>query len=150
MAEGPKASCPEPEASEREAYEGLQFYTLAHGDSTFVHQYVVDAWTAQHADEHTKPIALTFALVGLHLHVDRHFTGRQVQRIHMALARRKHPWPAFTLPAERGTVRAPEVLAAPPGPERDRAIDAWCTSVWGAFGENRNAVLELLRLHGVG
>lgn len=130
--------------SERDSYDDLQFYTLAHGDPAFIHQHVVDAWTAQRADEHTKPIALTFALVGLHLHVDRGFSGRHVQRVHMALARHERDWPSFALPHERGSVTASHVMEAPAGPERDRAIDAWCASVWDAFRESHNAIAKLL------
>lgn len=135
------------DVSNSEAYHELQAYTLAHGHPDFIHQYVVDAWTAQHADEKTKPIALTFALVGLHLHVDKGFSGRQVQLIHMRMAQHKRRWPSFPLPQERGTITVEEVLARPAGPERDQAINAWCASVWGAFSESHQAVAELLRQH---
>ena len=50
--------------------------------------------------------------------------------------------PMFPLPNERGTMRAADVLAVPPGPDRDRAIHAWCASVWKAFGASRPAVVE--------
>jgi len=143
-----RAGSPAAEASEREAYEALQFYTLALGDSDFLHQHIVDAWAAQHADEGTKPIAITFALVGLHLHLEKGFTGRQVQRAHMALARRPRVWPSFALPEERGAVTAVEVMAVAAGPERDRAIDRWCASVWAAFGASHRQVAELLASHG--
>ncbi len=136
--------------SERGAYEELQAYTLAHGDGAFIHQYAVDAWAAQQADERTKPIALTFALVGLYLHLERGFSGRQVQRVHMLLARHKRSWPSFPLPRERGSITASQVVAAPPGPVRDHAIDAWCASVWEAFGDSHRAVAELLERHGIG
>src|SRR5262245_45150288 len=135
--------------SEQHAYEELQCYTLARGDSTFIHQHVVDAWAAQHADSNTKPVGLVFALVGLHLHVERGFSGRQVQRVHMVLSRRGRSWPSFPLPRERGTVTAVDVMAAPDGAERDGAIDAWCASVWNAFSESHRAVVALLEHHGV-
>lgn len=64
MEETRNAASPAAEPSEPAAYDELQAYTLAHGDPAFIHQHVVDAWAAQHADEETKPIALTFALVG--------------------------------------------------------------------------------------
>ena len=135
--------------SERDAYNELQGYTLGLGDERFVHQYVVDAWMAQHADERTKPIGLTFALVGLYLHVQRGFSGRQVQRAHMFLGRSRRTWPSFPLPEERGSMTAAEVIAAEPGPERNRAIHAWCASVWESYRESHQAVAELLKLHGV-
>jgi hypothetical protein len=140
---------PAEQLAEEHAYEELQCYTLARGDLTFIHQHVVDAWAAQHADSLTKPIGLAFALVGLYLHVERGFTGRQVQRVHMLLSRRGRDWPSFPLPRERGSVTAVEVMAAPDGPERDRAINAWCASVWNAFRESHGAVNELLERHGV-
>jgi Family of unknown function (DUF5946) len=132
-------------SSELDAYHELSAYTLTHGDLTFIHQHVVDAWAAQHADEGTKPIGLTFGLVGLYLHLEKGFSGRRVQRAHMEMARRKREWPAFALPAQRGRITAIEVMAAPEGPERDQAIDEWCRSVWNAFAVNRPAVEELLR-----
>jgi Family of unknown function (DUF5946) len=136
-------------SAELGAFDELQVYTLTHGDPAFIHQYVVDAWTAQHADEHTKPIALTFALVGLYLHLEKGASGRQVQRIHMALARRKWPWPSFALPGTRGSVTARQVMAASAGPERDRAIEDWCASVWNAFRCDRAPVIESLQERGL-
>ena len=135
--------------SEGDAYDELQGYTLGVGDERFVHQHVVDAWVAQHADERTKPLGLTFALVGLYLHVEKGYSGRQVQRAHMFLARRKSAWPSFPLPEERGSVSAADVIAAEPGPERNRAIHSWCVSVWESFRESHRAVAELLKLRGV-
>ncbi len=135
------------QVSEQQAYEQLQYYTLAHGGLEFIHQHVVDAWAAQQADELTKPIKLTFALVGLYLHVEKGFSGRQVQRVHMTLARRQRNWPSFPLPRQRGSITAIQVLAAPAGHERDQAINAWCASVWGAFSESHQAIAELLQQH---
>src|SRR6266480_1424634 len=104
-----------PFSTEQDAYHELAAYTLTHGDLTFIHQHVVDAWMAQHADEGTKPIGLTFALVGLYLHLEQGFSGRQVQRAHMQMGRQKRPWPRFALPAQRGAVTAIDVMAAPEG-----------------------------------
>jgi Family of unknown function (DUF5946) len=132
-----------------DAYNELCCYTLAHGDASFIHQHVVDAFAAQRADAQSKPIGVTMALVGLYLHVEKQFSGRQVQRVHMQLARQKRPWPAFALPVNRGSMTAAEVLVTPAGPERDRAIHAWCASVWEAFIDCRQAVAELLRQHGI-
>jgi hypothetical protein len=134
---------------DQDAYDELCCYTLAHGDRAFIHQYVVDAFAAQNAHEQTKPIALTFALVGLYLHIEKQFSGRQVQRTHMNLARTKRSWPVFPLPKDRGVITAATVKAAPAGPDRNHAIDAWCTSVWQAFHESHQQVADLLRTHGV-
>jgi hypothetical protein len=128
-----------------EQYHELCAYTLLRGDPEFIHQHVVDAWMAQTADESTKPIGLTFALVGVHLLVERGFTGRAVQRAHMMLAREKRAWPRFPLPSSRGAMTVADVIAAPEGAERDRAIHAWAASVWQAYRESHGAVEALLR-----
>ncbi len=135
--------------SERQAYEELQCYTLELRDAAFIHQHVVDVWAAQHATPDGKPITLTFALVGLYLHLEREFTGRAVQLAHIALARQKHQWPRFALPPTRGAVTARDVMAAAPGAARARAIDLWCASVWEAYGDSHHTVGELLHEHGV-
>jgi hypothetical protein len=134
---------------EEDAYAELCCYTLTHGGASFLHQHVVDAFTVQLADDRTKPIALTFGLVGLYLHIEKQFTGKQVQRAHMRLARRKRGWPVFPLPRERGAVTAIDVLAAPAGLARDNAIDVWCRSVWNAFRESHETVAALLRDDGI-
>jgi hypothetical protein len=128
---------------EKDAYDELCFYTLAHArqDPTFIHQHVVDAYAAQSADAESKPIKIAFALLGLYLQIEKGFSGAQVQRAHMQLGRKKQEWPAFALPAERGELTAVDVLAAPPGADRDRAIHAWCASIWKAFADSRPAVI---------
>jgi hypothetical protein len=131
--------------NERDAYDALCAYTLTHGDPSFIHQHVVDAFAAQHADARTKPIGLAFALVGLYLCVEKNVAGREVQRTHMRLARRKRDWPTFELPRDRGAMTAIDVMAAPPGAARDQAIREWCASVWRPFSAQRATVEELLR-----
>ncbi|HUY94688.1 MAG TPA: DUF5946 family protein [Terracidiphilus sp.] len=117
--------------SDTDAYHELCAYTLAHGSPIFIHQLVVDAFTAQHA-ESFKPIGVVFSLLGLYLHVEHGFTGKQVQRAHMQLARVRRTWQPIALPAERGAITVHEVLATPPGPARDAGIERWCASVWQA------------------
>ena len=132
-------------ASEQEAFHELCAYTLTHGDPQFIHQHVVDAYAAQHATPVSKPIGLTFALAGLYLHVEKSYTGRDVQLAHMKMARQKREWPKWTLPTNRGDITATQVLAASEGSERDDLIDAWCKSVWSAFAPaNRDTMIQLL------
>jgi hypothetical protein len=135
--------------SRQEAYHELCAYTLTHGDPRFIHQHVVDAWAAQSADRASKPISVAFSVAGLYLHLERGFTGREVQLAHMRLGRRKSVWPVFDLPADRGTVTVIDVMAEAAGPERDRAIDRWCASVWAAYAPQRETVIAFLRQHGV-
>lgn len=134
------------------AYDELCCYTLERGDAAFLHQHVVDAQLAQTADASTKPIGLTFALLGLYLHVERGVTGRDVQRAHMVLAKQKETlrWPSIVLPKSRGAMTAADVLRAAPGAERDRAIDDWCATVWREYCDaNRAAIEEYLQRGGI-
>ncbi|HTX67343.1 MAG TPA: DUF5946 family protein [Opitutaceae bacterium] len=131
-----------------EAFDQVCAYTLTHGGRAFIHQHVVDAYAAQTADAHTKPIKLAFALVGLHLLCEKQFSGRQVQRVHMVLAKQSRRWPAFPPPRDRGAITAADVLAAPAGARRDATIHAWCAAVWAAYRDCHRPVAELLRAHG--
>jgi hypothetical protein len=135
--------------AEQKAYDELSAYTLMRGDATFIHQHVVDAFAVQYSNEQTKPIKLTFGLAGLYLKIERHFSGRQVQLAHMKMARKKHAWPEFEIPTDRGSMNPSDVIAAPPGPERDKAIDAWCVSVWTPWQTNRRTIANLLEQHEV-
>lgn len=137
------------DGGDADAYDEVCAYTLTLGDPAFIHQRVVDAYAAQTADVRTKPIALTFALVGLYLLIEKQFTGRHVQRVHMALARHQEVWPSFALPEDRGAMTAASVAAAPAGPERDRAIHAWAASVWRAYGDCHKEVERLLEQRGI-
>jgi hypothetical protein len=133
-----------PNISPQEAYNQLAYYTLSHQGPDFIHQNVVDAFTAQNANEKTKPIAIAFALIGLYLHVEKGFTGKQVQLAHMQLANQQKSWPAFALPQDRGNITVFDVLATEPGRSRDEMIGKWCISVWSAFEKSREKVIGLL------
>ena len=130
---------------ERETYDELCSYTIAHPDPSFIHQHAVDAFAAQHADKNTKPITLAFALIGLYLQQETNASGKQVQRVHMLLAQRRKAWPRFDVPDHRGDITVLDVMAAPPGPERDDMIVKWCASVWDAYRDSRKKVVDLLK-----
>jgi len=134
---------------EEEAYHEVCAYTLTHGDPSFIHQHVVDAWAAQQASANSKPISVCFALVGLYLHVEQGFTGREVQRAHMQLAKRPEPWPLGPLPVARGAITVHDVLEASEGAARDAMIHAWAGAVWEAHAESRERMAELLRRRGI-
>ena len=118
--------------SEEELLHELTACTLTLGDATFVHQHVVDAWAVQNATEDSKPIAVMFGLIGLYLHLERGFNGREVQRAHMQLGTPRRTWSMPELPERRGAIRVGDVLAAVPGLELQVMIDIWCNSVWEA------------------
>ena len=127
----------------RAAYDEVYLYTI--GRPGFILQHVVDAFAVQRVNDDSKPMGLVFGLVGLYLHVEKQFSGREVQRVHMELGRRKRGWPRVYVPEDRGSMTVVDVLAASAGPERDAAIDNWCRSVWTAFGANRETIIALLR-----
>jgi hypothetical protein len=131
---------------DEDAWSELYAYTLSRGDAEFVHQHVVDARCAQDADATTPFMRLSFALVGLYLHVERGYTGRQVQQVHTMLARRRPTWPALVVPsaAERPGVTARDLLAIPAGAPRDAAISAWCAEVWKVYEPCRRAIIDIL------
>jgi len=135
-----------PGQSEQEAFNELSYYTLSHADPAFIHQYIVDAYAAQHADEKSKPIKIAFALIGLYLHIEKHYSGKEVQKAHMRLAKKKKQWPLFDLPANRGNIGVYNVLGTEPGPPRDRAIKEWSASVWEAWSESHSKVADLAQL----
>jgi hypothetical protein len=132
----------------REAYDEVYAYTMGRPD--FILQHVVDAFAAQTASEGSKPIGVVFALVGLYLHVEKQFSGFEVQKAHMRMGRQKRQWPAIPLPRDRGSMTAADVLEVPAGPARDRAIDDWCRSVWTAFRDSRQTIVDLLREYQIG
>ena len=131
--------------SARQRYHELTAYTLSHTDPAFIHQYAVDAFAAQTADDTTKPITLAFALVGLYLAAEKQYSGRNVQRVHTLLARRRKRWPKFDSPEFRGAIRVRDVMDTAPGPERDEAIRRWAINVWQGYSGQRDEVLDLLK-----
>ncbi|MFI5095851.1 MAG: DUF5946 family protein [Candidatus Acidiferrales bacterium] len=129
--------------TERAAFDEVYVYTM--GRPGFILQHVVDAFAVQTANDDSKPIGVVFGLVGLYLYVEKQFSGRQVQRVHVELGRRKREWPRVHMPEDRGSITVANVLAASAGPERDLAINDWCRSVWTAFGANRQTIIALLK-----
>jgi Family of unknown function (DUF5946) len=86
-----------------------------------------------------------FGLIGLYLHIEKQFSGHRVQQAHIELGRKRRDCPTVLLPENRGRMTVADVLAAKPGPERERAIEDWCRSVWTAFNGNRPMIVTLLQ-----
>lgn len=124
----------------------LTYYTLSHPSSEFIHQYIVDAHTAQVANEHTKPIAIVFALAGLYLHVVNNFTGRQVQLAHIEMSKKSKVFDQIFLPASRGNISVQEVLESHEGRERDQMIHLWCESVWNAYSKEHSKIISMTQI----
>lgn len=121
------------------AYDLLSIDTLHHADERFIHQYVVDAYTAQTATHETKPIAIVLALVGLYLHVEHHMSGREIQDIHMHLANTNDHWPAVVFPHTRGSITVSTVMEKE-GDKRLHMIELWAAAVWFAWKESHQVI----------
>lgn len=119
-------------------------YTLTRGDDSFVHQLAVDAYGAQHAVTGGRPIGTAFALIGLFLAFERGYSGRQVQAAHGMFAARSKTWPRFEPPGRAGTMTVLDVLEAPPGELRDRALRRWGRSVWDDWAGEHARVASLV------
>ena len=130
--------------SDQELYNQLSYYTLSLGDPEFIHQYAVDAFAAQHANETTKPIKIAFALMGLYLANEKNYSGRMVQLAHMEIAKKKKPLPVFIFPEDRGSVTVADVFQAAPGEERNQAIRSLSASAWNAWKDSHTQVAQWL------
>ncbi len=131
----------------QDAYAALTFYSLELQDAAFLHQHIVDAYSAQHADQTSRPMAIVFSLLGLYLYLEKGFTGRQVQRVHTLLASRRQHWIAPPLPPEPAPIGVAHVMAAPPGIEREAAVRAWCQAVWESWSHARPSIVAIARDH---
>lgn len=125
------------------AYGELTGYNLERAHLNFLHQHAVDAYAAQHPGPPARPITLWFALVGLHLAIDRGMTGREVQRAHTVLARRRREWPVLPPTERRASTTVADVLARPSGDERDAAILDWAADVWSCWEAHHDAVAQV-------
>jgi hypothetical protein len=133
------------DASEQKHYDKLCAWSLSRGDAAFVHQLVVDCWAAQHATANSRPISPVFALIGLYLHLEHGYSGRQVQLAHMKLAKNRKQWPKLLPPLERGNFRVEEAFHAQDDAARDEAINRWCASVWESWKDAQPAIRELVK-----
>ena len=124
-------------------YGELSSYTLSLQDVDFIHQVAVDTYTAQHVGAFVKPIAVTFALVGLYLAFEHNYTGRQVQKAHMLLARTPKKWPQFRLPEAKASLTVLDVLKTPEHERNDMLLE-WGKAVWRIWESEHTKVAEFV------
>jgi hypothetical protein len=132
----------------RQRYDELSAYTVSLQDADFLHQFAVDTYAAQHVGAAVKPIGITFALVGLYLACEHHYTGRQVQKAHILLARTPKQWPQFRRPEAKASLTVLDVLNAPEQERNDR-LRQWQKAVWRIWESEHPKVAEFVqeRLH---
>jgi hypothetical protein len=129
------------------SYLDLSAYNAERARGDFLHQEAVDGYAAQHPGPPAKPITLWFALVGLHLAIDRGRSGRQVQLAHTRLARRHRAWQPLPPPADLTGMTAADVLHHAPGDDRDNAILRWAGQVWACWGLAHDTIESLAAEH---
>jgi hypothetical protein len=133
-------------------YGEVQGYTMRHPWLVRdLHQLGVDAYAAQHAardrGEGPPPIGVAYALVGLHLALDRGHSGVEVRTAHRRMGRPDASWPRLPRPGSTGSTTVFDVAAAgvmadsPAG--HDRALRAWAADVWRAWTAEHPAVAAL-------
>jgi hypothetical protein len=115
-------------------------------DINFVHQHAIDTYSAQHAGNDMKNITIAFSLIGLYYAVERGFTGKQVQRVHMLLSKQKHNWTALQLPNKPYSLTVSDVLKQKAGESRDDMLRKWMYDVWGCWEHQHNWIKEISKI----
>jgi hypothetical protein len=123
-------------------FSDLSCYTVSKQDPEFIHQYVVDAYEAQHAGGKTRNITVIFGLIGLYLALEKGYTGKQVQSAHMQIARVWNDWPRLEPPAPLACLTVLDVIKAPDGPEKNAMIHQWMAAVWKSWSDRQACVRE--------
>ena len=108
------------------------------------HQLLVDTYAAQHVGPATPRIGPTFALIGLHLALDRGWDGLAVRDSHQALARRHRDWPAFETPALVWKMTVADLALASSPEEHITILGRWAAEVWAAWRTAHGAVERLV------
>jgi hypothetical protein len=115
------------------------------------HQLAVDAYAAQRAPRGVSgdipPIGIAYALVGLHLALDRGVPGVEVRAAHQRMGKPDASWPRLPAPTSTVTVTVFDVAAAgamvdsPAG--HAEAVRSWAAAVWQAWALQHAAVAAL-------
>jgi Family of unknown function (DUF5946) len=133
-------------------YGEVQGYELRHLELVRdLHQLSVDTYAAQHAPHDAggdrPPIGVAYALVGLHLALDRGVPGVEVRAAHQRMGRPDPSWPRLPAPASTGSMTVLDVATAgamvdsPSG--HAGAVRAWAADVWQAWTPQHAAVTAL-------
>lgn len=124
-------------------YQKLILYTFSLGDKDFVHQHVIDAYTAQHSSDELKGIQICFALIGLYLLLEQGYSGKMVQKVHRQLAQKTKDWPRMVHVDTIKGLNVSDVLLQGSDDTRARLIHEWCGTVWKAWETEQANVINL-------
>jgi hypothetical protein len=115
------------------------------------HQLTVDAYAAQHAPREVggdvPPIWVAYALVGLHLALDRGVSGIEVRAAHQRMGKPEPSWPRLPTPERTGAMTVFDVAAAGAMvgsvAGHAKAVRAWAAAVWQAWAAQHATVAAL-------
>jgi hypothetical protein len=128
----------------RQLYNEISAFTFSLGDPDFIHQLVVDSYAARHSGPGVKTITTAFALIGLYLVFEHSYTGREVQRAHMVLARKRRQWPHFQPPTVRSAITVRDVAMNLRSDNYRELVTGWAESVWEVWKPERDNIAGLL------
>ena len=123
-------------------------FELAHPElAGRFHQLTVDAYGAQHSGGDGRGIRIVYSLVGLHLALDRGWSGVAVRRAHQGMGRPQPSWPAFRRSADVGSLTVLDVARAGvrAGSVSGHAevVQRWAAAVWAAWAPRHEEVAAL-------
>ena len=131
-----------------QVYGEVAGFELAHPELVGrFHQLTVDAYGAQHGGIDGRGIRIAYSLVGLHLTLDRGWTGLEVRRAHQAMGRPQPSWPAFLRPADVWTLTVLDVALA--GVRTGAvgghaaAVERWAAAVWAGWAPRHVEIAAL-------
>jgi hypothetical protein len=133
-------------------YGEMQGFALNHAELVRdFHQLTVDAYAAQHAPREVggdvPPISVAYALVGLHLALDRGLSGIEVRAAHQRMGKPDPSWPCLPTPERIGAMTVFEVAVAGAMvgsvAGHARAVRAWAGAVWQAWAAQHATVAAL-------
>jgi hypothetical protein len=115
------------------------------------HQLAVDAYFGQHDPREVgsdlPPISVAYALVGLHLALDRGLSGREVRAAHQRMGKPDPSWPRLLTPERTGAMTVFDVAAAGAMvgsvAGHAEAVRAWAAAVWQAWAAQHATVAAL-------
>ena len=116
-----------------------------------LHQLTVDAYAAQHAPREVggdvPPISVAYALVGLHLALDRRVSGSEIRAAHQQMGKPDPSWPRLPVPESTGAMTVFDVAAAGAMVGsvvgHAEAVRAWAAAVWQAWAVQHTTVAAL-------
>jgi hypothetical protein len=136
----------------RQVYGEVQGIALNHLElARDLRQLTVDAYAAQHAPREVggdlPAISVAYAVVGLHLALDRGLSGLEVRAAHQRMGRPDPSWPRLPAPARTGAMTVFDVAAAGAMvgsvAGHAEAVRAWTAAVWQAWAAEHATVAAL-------